>query len=947
MTKKIQSQDSREILKVQVSSLRDLLLKERSLRMTDTTEIDRSLHKATSPEFQIVFAGIFSGGKSMLINALLERELLASAEGHATGTECYIRYTSRLEEEQAVLTFLSQEEIQEQANQLCTSLEIEPIALKNEPACKKLQDQWKTKLTGTQGKLREKINALIDLLEGFKVHKDKLKQHKNDSFYQEYLSITDVANYALNGSSSAVIKRIDYYCHHPLLKDGNVLVDLPGVDAPVEHDTKLTYDKIKDEEISAVVCVLGYADRGDMTEEELELLDTIEKNQGISDRVFYVFNRVDSTWYSEERRKRLERKVSEFTDASRVFRTSALHGFYGSQIKEKGQSDKWGLNSLFKKSSESGETHTFISEFIRYCGSEKLYSTPFSPDLGNSRETQIQKYERILNEYNIPLIEQLIKDSTIEEFRNGITDYLKDKKQRELFNKLADALYSPCISLRDYYLKKRSELEKQPSDIESIKAQEFAQINNDLQEIETKFNQHIKKAIDQVVGKSCKDFEADFGKLKSKMNGKLTELLNTFSVQAIYQGARDSHPYYTTTPLLTILGEAFYYLAKELENVLVEESQKLVNKFFERLVSQIRKEEYYGKLNRLLGDDFGIVRKLEEVEKEVAKALVKQAHLECERYVRENPAIYTNGEAGIFQFSQVLQEASKSFDPKSMEEVKSAICTLLEVDFHDKVKSTTEQTFRHAVNSILNDDLLKMLGKEPKAISQQHAQARTYLGKIIEKEAKEKIRERDRDLKKIKQKITHYNEAVEAINSCLEDIIDNHKLLLKIKISEADLLDSTTDCEINTVQLDNNLTPTDLSIDPLARPNPPSQSASNNQLDKGKLVYGKVIDITDYVVYIDLEGIRNGSQYTKLDETKEALLHIKNVSDGYIESLPNVFNKDEEIKAMILEIDAEKGYIYLSTKVFEVSKGEILKKKNEVMAAAEARADRARRKLPK
>ena len=51
----------------------------------------------------------------MLINALLERELLYSAEGHATGTECYIEYAEP-EEEKVVLAFLSEAEIEQQAN---------------------------------------------------------------------------------------------------------------------------------------------------------------------------------------------------------------------------------------------------------------------------------------------------------------------------------------------------------------------------------------------------------------------------------------------------------------------------------------------------------------------------------------------------------------------------------------------------------------------------------------------------------------------------------------------------------------------------------------------------------------------------------------------------------------------------------------------------------------
>ncbi|WP_445240825.1 hypothetical protein [Microcoleus vaginatus] len=68
-------------LQEQVDSLVQLLRQESSLRQQDITAVQASLKKAISPEFEIVFAGAFSAGKSMLINALLERELLYSAEG--------------------------------------------------------------------------------------------------------------------------------------------------------------------------------------------------------------------------------------------------------------------------------------------------------------------------------------------------------------------------------------------------------------------------------------------------------------------------------------------------------------------------------------------------------------------------------------------------------------------------------------------------------------------------------------------------------------------------------------------------------------------------------------------------------------------------------------------------------------------------------------------------
>lgn len=98
-----------ENLASQVNQVLKLLQKNQEIRRVhiDTYPVETSLRKAISPRFEIVFAGAFSAGKSMLINALLERELLYSAEGHATGIECYIEYAP-LDKERVVMTFLSE-----------------------------------------------------------------------------------------------------------------------------------------------------------------------------------------------------------------------------------------------------------------------------------------------------------------------------------------------------------------------------------------------------------------------------------------------------------------------------------------------------------------------------------------------------------------------------------------------------------------------------------------------------------------------------------------------------------------------------------------------------------------------------------------------------------------------------------------------------------------------
>ena len=62
-------------LQQSVEQILQLLNEEPSLGTIELGAIRDSLKKATAPTFEIVFAGAFSAGKSMLINALLERLL--------------------------------------------------------------------------------------------------------------------------------------------------------------------------------------------------------------------------------------------------------------------------------------------------------------------------------------------------------------------------------------------------------------------------------------------------------------------------------------------------------------------------------------------------------------------------------------------------------------------------------------------------------------------------------------------------------------------------------------------------------------------------------------------------------------------------------------------------------------------------------------------------------
>jgi replication fork clamp-binding protein CrfC len=783
-------------LKEQIESILQLLQQEPSLRSQDVTPVQTSLGKAISPRFEIVFAGAFSAGKSMLINALLERELLYSAEGHATGTECKIEY-AQADEERVILTFLSEAEIREQATSLCQQLGFTTAVNINQAEVISLLLQGCEVIIQQEGgesksERAKQAKALILLLQGYEANRQHIHAVNNATYSMEqfnFSNLKEAAGYARRGSNSAVLKQIEYYCNHPLLEDGNVIIDTPGIDAPVEKDAQLTYAKIQHPDTSAVVCVLKPASAGDMTKEETELLEKMRQNAGIRDRVFYVFNRIDETWYNTQLRQRLDDLVNgQFRDTSRVYKTSGLLGFYGSQIKQTSVRDRFGLDSVFVESSKgvngTEETPQFVYAFNNYCvSSGKLASSNFRISL-NGFETPNQNYVRILAEQGTPLINQLIQDSGIEEFRTAITLYLTEEKRPQLFKNLADDLEDICIKLKKHYQTLHHELDSQPREIEIMKAQELQRLNQQLQQVGRDFNQHITEEVNDVINSACDEFEADFRLLQSRMIRRLDELLDTFSVADAYRRATLSHPRNATAPLLAILVEAFYYLSNELEDILIDSSQEIVANLFQRLMGKIRKSEYYRQLYRLLGNDAGIEQELKTLEKQVTQSLVDAASVECDRFVRESPKFYDEDTFSIYQFRQTLLQTSQSYDSESMVEAEPAIRQLLKLDFEPKVSHTIRKTFRQTINQILKTQLLPMAEKQGDEILQQYPQARVYLEETLEQEAEEKIANNNRLLGVIRSKVEVYNSAITNINGCLQAMQLYEHLLPVINIGE-------------------------------------------------------------------------------------------------------------------------------------------------------------------
>ena len=101
--------------------------------------------------------------------------------------------------------------------------------------------------------------------------------------------------------------------------------------------------------------------------------------------------------------------------------------------------------------------------------------------------------------------------------------------------------------------------------------------------------------------------------------------------------------------------------------------------------------------------------------------------------------------------------------------------------------------------------------------------------------------------------------------------------------------------------------------------------AKFTNLKLGQLIEGEVLAVKPYGFFIDLGGA-------------SGLLHQSSVTNGSIRTLREIFVEGEIIKALITEIDLEKGRIGLNTALLENSAGELIIDKEKVMIEASERA---------
>jgi small subunit ribosomal protein S1 len=111
-----------------------------------------------------------------------------------------------------------------------------------------------------------------------------------------------------------------------------------------------------------------------------------------------------------------------------------------------------------------------------------------------------------------------------------------------------------------------------------------------------------------------------------------------------------------------------------------------------------------------------------------------------------------------------------------------------------------------------------------------------------------------------------------------------------------------------------------------------ARASAMGKIFRGQLISGVISNLRPFGAFVDFDGV-------------SGLLHVKEISQKYISDINHVFKIGDQIQAVITEVDESRDRISLSTKLLELSPGEMIENREQVFTEAEARLEKNIQKL--
>ena len=366
------------------------------------------------PEFPVAFLGAFSSGKSTIINAILERNVLPESTGACTAVPTIVRQGDG---EHACVHFLD-----ETARRRLRDLYIEEI-------CKELRKNHEEILTLDNkdiiSLLEKEINTFRhntgsflkdEYFHNLKQVVDKWGRHVSQI---EKIKISNISDYVTEDYDDILlVDKVEVFCDVKI-PEGIVLVDLPGLGVVNPRHREITKSYIENEAKAFIVVSAVF----DLLEgPELELLSEIyQSRKRVLNRAFWVINRWDTgtSQQKDEEEQNFYNTIIQYNfdiNPSRLFKVSALNY----------------LISILIKSGHDYSTIKNAESLARYINKDLPYFEQVD-DIIQSNE-ELRDFAKFKNQ----LFEYLNNSARAEFLREGRTEY---EELRQRLAEILDSVY--------------------------------------------------------------------------------------------------------------------------------------------------------------------------------------------------------------------------------------------------------------------------------------------------------------------------------------------------------------------------------------------------------------------------------------------------------------------------------------------------------------------------
>lgn len=483
-------------------------------RLSPGLLVKRAEKRLANRTYRIALAGMFSGGKSTVINALLkEPDFLPVAAGECTLSITTIRRPSPGEDEHIQVQYFSREEA---VRNLLLNPGYAGVFADHMPeneqfgaeeGLKAMRDAVAATTKAGQKELLNRVDHIRDFMEALDTYTDRLGREDHVDRLENasaYLT-TDADDRGMG--HLLLIQQVFLFRNNPLFVEGGIeIVDLPGTDSVNPRQKEITLRYLEESDV-----VLNVVQPRGFSEADKEIQSEMARHHpDIRNKMFFVINMIDTL------------------DASTLSNASALTKLMQEQVKGSIVGAGLRADRLFATSARTAELQ------------DRAARRPDDAGVRSELDIMKKKLSEALSRLpqDIPddlheMLEVAFKDGGMEYLRDYLTRYLEGEIRFERLRDVFADLGTLVGGLEKLFGPVKSEIGDMPAELlERQQTTRFSeQLRGSIFDMIDDLSSRVPGAVGNFVERARKDILAALELLVARDNDGL-------SLQRVRQGIR-------------------------------------------------------------------------------------------------------------------------------------------------------------------------------------------------------------------------------------------------------------------------------------------------------------------------------------------------------------------------------------------------------------------------